>query len=259
MKSFVKKPLAKIWRAVIEFDMIKENDHILIGFSGGKDSIFMLWALAELRSYAPFAFDISAFTVDLGFSKDFPAKKLASFCSQFDIKYYHEQVQINKIIEQTDKSPCYTCSYFRRGATARMAKQITANKIALAHHGDDAVETFFMNITTSGQLKTFLPVTWLSRQELHVIRPLLYYREKEIEQYVQQFGFQPFKNPCPHDGKTMRQKVKEQIKQLENISPKLYDNLFTAMRQANNMELWPEKLNKQQNMETFHQFWRKHF
>ena len=257
MNSQAKKPLAKTWRAIIEFGMLQENDHILVGFSGGKDSMFMLWALAMIKQHAPFSFDISAFTLDPGFSELFPAQQLSNFCSKFNIRHYHEHVQINKLIEQTGKSPCYTCSYFRRGATARMAKQLGANKIALAHHGDDAVETFFMNITMSGQLRTFLPITWLSNKELHVIRPLLYYREEEIRQHVKELGFVPLKNPCPHDGQTIRQDAKEQIEQLENLSPRLYDNLFAAMRQANNIELWPEKLSKQQDIDKFRLFWHK--
>lgn len=255
MKSLTKKPLARMWRAIIEFDMIKENDHVLIGLSGGKDSLFMTWALSQIKQHAPFSFKLSAFTVDAGFSDDFPAHKLSDFCQKLDIKHYHEKVNISELIKQTGKSPCYTCAYFRRGATSRMAKTLGANRIALAHHGDDAVETFYMNIVQSGQLRTFLPVTWLSQKELFVIRPLLYYREKDIKEFVGQLDLKPIKNPCPHDGKTMRQDIKEQISVLEKINPQIYDNLFAAMRYAENIELLPQKLNKEEDMKKFHQFW----
>ena len=114
-----------------------------------------------------------------------------------------------------------------------------------------------MNVLTSGQLRTFLPVTPLSRTGLTVLRPLLYYREAEIIDMVRQLDLQPLRNPCPYDGHTKRQDIKEHIRELENLSPEVYDHLAAAMRNAPNQELWPAQLSQKQLADKFHNFWRQ--
>ncbi len=257
MKELSKTLLSRLWRAIIEFDMIQKEDHILIGLSGGKDSMFMTKALAQIKKYAPFPFELSAYTLDPGFTEDFPTQKLTDFCQQLGIQHHTEKISIAELIKEKGENPCFTCAYFRRGATNRLAKSLGCNKIALAHHHDDAVETFFMNIITSGQLRTFLPVTWLSRKELHVIRPILYYREQEIRDNLKELGLTPLKSPCPHDGKTMRQEIKDYLPQLNKLNPKAYENIAAAMRATDNMEIWPPPLTQKTNQKKFHAFWQQ--
>ena len=127
--------------------------------------------------------------------------------------------------------------------------------MALAHHNDDAVETFFMNVMTSGQLRTFLPVTPLSRSGITVLRPLLYYRESEIRELVAKLGIKPLKNPCPYDGHTMRQDVKEHIAELNERYPEVYDHLLAAMRSSERQELWPAKPTDKEMVAKFRAFW----
>ena len=170
------KYLTKIWRALIEFNMISAGDKILIGLSGGKDSMFLTAALAEVQKHAPVRFDLACYTVDNMFDDKFPAQKLEAFCQQFGLKHYHEQVNIMEAWKNRGNTPCFSCAYFRRAATNRKAGELGFNKIALAHHNDDAVETFLLNLLNSGQQKTFLPVTFLTRTQLTVLRPLIYYR-----------------------------------------------------------------------------------
>ncbi len=257
MQVLTKKFLSRIYKAVIEFSMLKENDHILIGLSGGKDSMLMSLLLHHLKKYCPFDFKLSAYTLNPGFDKNFPVDKLQEFCTTLNIDFYTETIELANLINNSDKSPCYTCAYFRRGTTNRIAKKLDCNKVALGHHMDDAIETFFMNITTSGQLKTFLPVTYLSKTDLTVIRPLIYYREQDIKDIVAAIPLVPIKNPCPYDGKTMRQTIKQTIKQLEHLSPYIYENLATAMRQNPSSELWQEKTTKAQDKQKFDEFWKK--
>ena len=107
---------------------------------------------------------------------------------------------------------------------------------------------------TSGQLRTFLPVTPLSRSGITVLRPLLYYRESEIRELVAKLGLQPLKNPCPYDGHTMRQDIKEHIVKLDALYPDVYDHLAAAMRCSDKQELWPEKPGKEL-LGKFHAFW----
>lgn len=248
--------LSKLWRALIEFNMLQEGDKVFIGLSGGKDSMFLTAALAEAQRHAPFHFELACYTVDTMFSSDFPARELADFCAAYGLPHYHEQVNVMEAWHNRGNTPCFTCAYFRRAATNRKAVELGFNKIALAHHNDDAVETFLLNLLTSGQLKTFLPVTYLTRSKLSVLRPLLYYRESEVRLYGQTIGLKPLKNPCPYDGHTNRQEMKELITKLDSISPGVYEHLAAAMREAD-QELWPSKPEQTNMLKLFRHFWQK--
>ncbi len=247
--------LGKLWRAIIEFDMIQPGDRIMVGLSGGKDSMLLTAMLAEIKKFSPIPFDLACYTVNGMFSPDFPKEELEAFCAQYGVQHYSDDLDILKAHAQKGGSPCFTCAFFRRGATNRRAKELGFNKVALAHHNDDAVETFFMNVMTSGQLKTFLPVTYLSRSDITVLRPLLYYREQEIIDIGKKIGLKPIKNPCPYDGHTMRQDVKEHIVELNEKYPEVYEHLAAAMRQTDKQELWPAKPGDKEMVAKFRAFW----
>ncbi len=249
---------SRLCRAIIEFDMIQADDRILIGFSGGKDSTFLLYALACLRQYAKKPFTLAAFTMDPMFTSDFDTASLRAFCQTLDIPFYTDKVDIAGIIAAQDgKDPCFSCSFFRRGAINRFATENGYNKVAYAHHHDDAVETFFMGLLHSGQLKTFSPVTHLSRSGLSVIRPLIYFREHELKSATSIHGFKPIPSPCPLDGHTKRQDIKELIDKMGQESPALYSHLSAAMRQKESMQLWPEELSRDALKQKHIDFWRK--
>ena len=254
----LKDYLARIWRACIEFDLINENDSILIGLSGGKDSLFMTYALREIQKYAPFSFRLGVYTMDGMFSDNFPVSCLETYCSKLNLPFHSEKVNIKGIIEnQNGKDPCYSCAFFRRGAINNYAKTNGYNKVAYAHHHDDFVETFLMNILQSGQLGTFQPKTYLDRTDITVIRPLCYLREHELQSAHLITGFLPIKNPCPFDGKTKRQETKELIQLLEKTNQDLYAHLTAAMRPDKPPQLWPPQFSKAQSRELFCEFWRK--
>lgn len=248
--------LSKLWRAIIEFDMLQPNDRILIGLSGGKDSMLLTAMLAEIKKFSPIPFDLACYTVNTMFSPYFPQTELEKFCSHYNVKFYSDNIDIAEVHGKKGGSPCFTCAYFRRAATNRRAQELGFNKVALAHHNDDAVETFFMNLMTSGQLRTFLPVTPLSRSKITVLRPLLYYREQEIIELVEKLHLKPLKNPCPYDGHTMRQDVKEHIKELDKRYPEIYAHLAAAMRFNDRQELWPAKLTDKDMLSKFRNFWK---
>lgn len=248
------KDLSKLWRAIIEFDMLQPGDRILVGLSGGKDSMLLTAMLAEIKKYSPTPFDLACYTVNGMFAPNFPKAELEAFCAQFGITHYSDDVDVMAAHAKKGGSPCFTCAYFRRAATNRRAQELGFNKVALAHHNDDAVETFFMNLVTSGQLRTFLPVTPLSRSGITVLRPLLYYREQEIRELVERLGLKPIKNPCPYDGHTMRQDIKEHIAALDAQYPEIYEHLAAAMRDSDRQELWPPKPGKEL-LQKFHTFW----
>lgn len=249
--------LTKFWRALIEFHMIEENDKILIGLSGGKDSMFMTAALAEIQRHAPVNFSLVCYTVDTMFSSNFPAEELSTFCHKYGLEHYHEQVNVEEVWQHRGNTPCFSCAYFRRAATNRKALELGCNKVALAHHNDDAVGTFLLNLIHSGQLKTFLPCTYLTRTGLTVLRPLLYYRESEIIAYGKSLGLKPLKNPCPYDGHTERQEMKTLIETLKKTDADIYNHLASAMRPGDTQELWPAKPHQDQMVKLFRAFWQK--
>jgi tRNA 2-thiocytidine biosynthesis protein TtcA len=249
--------LTKMWRAIIEFNMIEEGDHILIGLSGGKDSQFMTAALAEVQRHSPRHFTLSCYTMDGMFAPDFPKEELQAFCARYGLVHYSEQVNIEEVWGHRGNTPCFSCAYFRRAAMNRKARELGCNKIALAHHNDDAVNTLMLNLFHSGQNKTFLPVTYLTRTGITVIRPLLFYREAEIVELGRKLGLKPLKNPCPYDGNTQRQEMKELASRLEQVIPHFYDHMASALRHSEDEERWPAKLSQKEMLDRFRTFWKK--
>lgn len=230
---------SKLMRAITEFELIEKNDKIMIGVSGGKDSIFLAYCLAMLRQRLKTPFELQALTINPMFSNDFDVERIRSFMNELEIPFETIDVDIAGTIEAQDgKDPCYTCAFFRRGAVNRYAKEQGCNKVAYAHHHDDAVETFFMNLLYSGQIHTFTPSTYLDKMDLTVIRPLVYFRESEIVEAKQYHGFVPVPSPCPHDGHTIRTRVKNLISEMSVENPQLYPHLASAMRESAVGELW---------------------
>ncbi len=229
---------SKLIRAVVEFEMIADGDSILLGVSGGKDSLFLTLAMAELRSRVKKKFMLTALTIDPMFRAEFDVDRIKKFCAELGIEHHVRRTDINGAIESSNRSPCFTCSYFRRAAVNRFAVEIGCNKVAYAHHLDDAVETFFMSLLSSGRLTTFLPKTFLDRTGVTVIRPLSYIRESEIENFMVERGIDAVKSPCPIDGATNRQSIKELIRRLEPEYPDLFSHLASGMRTSAIGELW---------------------
>ena len=185
---------------------------------------------------------------------NFNVESIKNFCKELNIEHFIEVVDINDAIKNSDKKPCFTCSYFRRAAINRFANSIGANKVAYAHHLDDAVETFLMSILSSGQLNTFLPKTFLSRTEITVIRPLVYLREFEINKFVRKNNFNIVKSPCPIDGSTNRQVIKNLIRELEKIFPNLFSNLTSSMRKNSLIDLWDAPKSRDEMKKIYYSF-----
>ncbi|MBR1396359.1 MAG: tRNA 2-thiocytidine biosynthesis protein TtcA [Selenomonadaceae bacterium] len=253
MKLTLPKHLfSKLVRAVVEFELISAGDKILIGVSGGKDSLFLTYALALLRQRFKIKFELAALTINPMFNNNFNVDSVNSFCKSLDIDHIVQEVDIAGVIaSQQNKKPCFTCAYFRRAAVNRYANEIGANKVAYAHHHDDAVETFLMSLLSSGQINTFMPKTYLDRSNITVIRPLVYLREKEIIDFVRESNFNVVKSPCPIDGKTNRQTTKELIASLNKQFPGVFDHLSSAIRQNAVHELWQPPKTTAQMRETY--------
>ena len=161
-------------RAVDDYHMIEAGDKIAVGISGGKDSMTLLAALAAMRRFYPIPYELCAITVDMGFEEsDF--SPVAAFCEQLGVEYRIVPTDIAKIIFDIRKepNPCSLCSKMRRGVLHSTAKEMGAKRVALGHHFDDAVDTFMLNLFFEGRIGCFSPVSYLSRSDIYLIRPLI--------------------------------------------------------------------------------------
>ena len=218
-------------RCVEDYNMIEAGDRIAVGVSGGKDSMVALAALAQLRRFYPKHFELEAITLEMGMpGMDFTP--VAEYCEQIGVPYTRIQVPVYQIVfeERKEKNPCSLCAKMRRGSlnTALVEKGI--RKIALGHHYDDAVETLLMNLLFEGRIGCFQPVTYLDRTDVTQIRPLLYCHEDEIRRTVEKLQLPIIHNPCPADGSSRRQEVKELLEQLEGKYPDLKKKMFGAIQ-----------------------------
>jgi len=220
-------------RAVADYDMIAPGDRIAVGVSAGKDSLTLLYALAALRRFYPVPFELIAITIDMGFDgMDF--SPIADLCRTLDVPYHVIPTQISHIIFDVRKetNPCSLCAKMRRGSLHTAAKELGCNRVALGHHFDDVVETFMLNLFHEGRIGCFQPVTYLSRSDLYLIRPLIYCPEKDVRYFAGKVDLPVIKSPCPADGHTERESMKQLLRNLDREHKGLRYRIFGAIQRA---------------------------
>ena len=223
--------LGLVRRCVEDYDMIQAGDTVAVGVSGGKDSLLTLTALARLSRFYPKPFRVVAITVEAG-TPGMSFDGVADYCRALGVEYIRVSVPIYEVVflERREKNPCSLCAKLRRGALSTAMNEHGIKKIALGHHYDDAVETFFLSLFYESRLSCFHPVTYLDRTDITQIRPLLYVSEAMIREAVPRLQLPVVHNPCPADGHTKRQEVKTLIASLEPQYPKLKESVFAAMQ-----------------------------
>lgn len=238
----LQKLLSYTRRAIDSYEMIDNGDKIAVGISGGKDSLTLLYALAELRRFYPKKFDLIAITVNLGFD-NFDTAKIEQLCKGLDVPYYIVDTEIYDIVfnVRKEKNPCSLCAKMRKGALNQKLNTLGCNKIAYAHHKDDFIETFLMSLLYEGRIHTFSPKTYLDKSELMVIRPLMYINEGEIISFKNDMQLPVIKSPCPADGYTKREYAKQTLAKLENETPGCKQRIFSAIEHGT-LEGWPVKI-----------------
>ncbi len=226
--------LSVVRKAIDDYHMIEEGDKIAVGISGGKDSLTLLYALNGLRRFYPKKFDIIAITVDLGF-KNLNLEKIKALCDELQVEYIVQKTDIAKIIfdDRKETNPCSLCAKMRKGALNDAIKAAGCNKIAYAHHKDDVIETMLMSLIFEGRIHTFSPVTYLDRMDLTVIRPLMYMNEVDVVGFVNKYNVPVVKSPCPADGHTKREYIKQLLRQLNLENPGVKERMFTAIKNGN--------------------------
>lgn len=231
--------LSLIRQAIEQYHMIEEGDHIAIGVSGGKDSLTLLYGLHHLQRFYPKHFTLSAITVDLGLG-NMDLEPVSRMCEEFKIPYDVIPTEIGKVLFEIRKesNPCALCAKMRKGALNNRALELGCNKIAYAHHKEDLIETAMLSLIYEGRFHAFSPYTLLDRTGLTVIRPLLLVSEADVKGFRNRYQLPVCKNPCPMDGRTKRQYVKNLIHALELENPGVKDRLFRAVTEGN-LEGWP--------------------
>ena len=238
----LQKLLSKTRRACEHYGMIRDEDRIAVGVSGGKDSLALLLALEKMREFYPVKYEVCALSVDLGFDgSEGLFDGVAEYCRTLGVEYRIEKTEIAKIVfgERREKNPCSLCAMMRRGALVNAARDMGAASIALGHHLDDAAETFMLSLANEGRIGCFSPVTVYENTGVNVIRPMIYAREYEVAAVARAESLPVVKSPCPEDGETEREKMKEYLHTLDREHRGVYTRMIGAMERAG-IDGWKE-------------------
>lgn len=231
-----KKILSLVGKTNAKYGLIKEGDRILLGLSGGKDSMLLANILARMQAHAPFRFEFKALTVDYGRGGEYDY--IFEYCEKFKIPYELYKTKIYEALEEKKRpnsSYCSFCSRMRRGALYSRALEGGYNKIALAHHLDDAAESFIMNLSFNGALRSMPPI-YKADNGLVVIRPLIFVRERQIIDFIKnnEIYIAPDCN-CPINWQSddkkpyARENAKKLLKDLEEANEDFFVSLKKAM------------------------------
>lgn len=221
-------PAKKIIR---EFDMLRNGDHVAVGVSGGKDSLVALYTLVQLQRMLPVEFSITAVSIDMGWPQgDWSA--IEELCQSYQIPFKLVRSQIAQVLFEIrqESNPCSLCAKMRHGLLNDTAKELGCNVVALGHHSDDAIETVFLNMFYAGRIACFKPVTHLDRVGLRMIRPLLYVTEKTTTRVARKLELPVQNNPCPANGATKRQRIKELLAEQSRGDKAMPKRLLAAVK-----------------------------
>ena len=235
----MKEILGCIRRADQDYHMIESGDRVAVGVSGGKDSVLLLYALSLYRRFSPHPFELEAVTLTTGF-EPFDLTPIRALCEELNVPYVVEECDlIHQLFDvRREENPCALCARLRRGALLRMAAEQGCSKLALGHHREDAEETLLMSVLYEARLHTFHPVTHMEDSGVTVIRPMVYAPEREIIHLAKKYAVPVVKNPCPADGHTTRQEMKNMLEELSRRYPRAKEYLLTALKDDSRYGLW---------------------
>lgn len=222
-----KRLTKRFHKACADYGLIADGDHILVGLSGGKDSLALVELLGKRAQIHVPRFQVTAVYVRL---------KERSYQSDIDyLKRFCDMVKVPFVIRDTEigteekKDPCFLCSWYRRKALFEVAQELGCNKIALGHHKDDIVETLLMNLIFQGSIGTIPPLLQMEKMPLQMIRPLCLIEEKDIAHYASLRGYEKQAKSCPFEKESSRTQMKQLLTQLEQLNPNVRDSIWGAM------------------------------
>ncbi len=241
--------LGAIRKADQDFNLIEDGDKIAVALSGGKDSMLLFLALHMYQKFPNKHFDLCGIHVDVGF-EDFEHDLMKDFCKQYDLDLIIDKTKIFDILQlhkKNDKIQCSLCSTLKKGDLFKTAKEQGCNKIATGHHGDDAVETLFLNMMYGSKVSTFLPKQYMSRQDMYQIRPMVYLHEEQIIKACEKNKIPAVRRVCPNDGYTQRQVIKDQLQSFYEKFPFAKDAFLKSLYNQEQVQLW--NINPQSDQE----------
>ena len=240
IKTYRKEIWSKFIKAVKNYQLIQENDKIMVCISGGKDSFLMAKCIQELQRHGRVPFEAHYVVMDPGYNsynRDF----IEDNADLLNVPIKIFESNIFDVVSTVDKSPCYLCAKMRRGYLYSKAQELGCNKIALGHHGDDAIETLFLNMIHGSKIATFLPKQYMSRMDMTMIRPLVYLREKDIIRACERNNIPAVKRVCPNDGFTQREDIKQKLYKFYEEYPEAEDNFLRALYNEKQVSLWQKE------------------
>ena len=244
-RSIIKKYRKDIWakfvKAVIDYELIKENDNIMVCISGGKDSFLLAKCIEELCRHGKYPFTAHYVCMDPGYNKE-NRKKIEENAKRMNIDLEIFESDIFDVVVDQDRSPCYLCARMRRGCLYNHAKELGCNKIALGHHFNDVIETTLLSMFYGSEVKTMMPKLHSENFEgLELIRPLYLVEEENIIAWAKYNNLEFLNCACKFtkehyaiiDGVSKRKEIKELIKELKKINPNIDYNIFKSLDNVN--------------------------
>ena len=219
-----------VGKAVHRYAMLEDGDRIVVGLSGGADSLTMMWMLAERLPRIPVNFELFPVHIDPGFEGGF-SEALKTYSARFGFPLRVEHTDFGVLGHSTinRENPCFLCARLRRKRLFEIADELSCNKLALGHNKDDIIETLFLNICYSGEISTMVPSQPFFKGKITVIRPLAFADENRIRDFAKEQKFPEFINPCPSANNSKRQEIKNTLKRLYKTNSKIKGNIFRAM------------------------------
>jgi len=240
---FQKKVFRRVGKAISEYGLVKAGDRIVVGVSGGKDSLALLELLALRRKYKLIDFDLYAVHINV---KELPYMVdhdfLDAFCKELEVPIIYRDINVD--FDRPSKKPaCFRCSWHRRKTLFQITQELGCNKLALGHHMDDALETLMMNMLYHGSICSMPASLSMFDGALELIRPLILLKDEEMKNYCRIRNFVLEKENCPHEDATRRKSSGDILGQLEELNPHVRSNLFRAMSNIHH-EYLPQKIVK---------------
>jgi len=240
----IKKVLACMRKADEMFNLIDDGDVIGVGLSGGKDSTLLLYSLYLYQFLAKNTFNINFKIIGIHINMNFGEEDfntILDYFKQYPIEIHTEESKIADILELNKKNKeiqCSLCSTLKKGAVIKTAKSLGCNKVAFAHHGDDAIETLMLNMIYGGRIATFDPKMYLTNSEITFIRPFCLTFESEIKKTAKELNIPIVSSGCPNDGYTQRQETKNMLHELYHKYPQAKDNFLLSLYNKDKVNLF---------------------
>ena len=219
-----------VGKALHRYDMLRDGDRIIVGISGGADSLTMMRMLAERLPRIPISYELFPVHIDPGFEGGFSELLISHVADYgFPLRVEHTDYGIVGHSEVNRENPCFLCSRLRRKRLFEIADELGCSKLALGHNKDDIIETLFLNICYAGEISTMVPSQEFFKGRFTLIRPLAFADEDLIREFAREQRFPEFVNPCPSANHSRRQEIKSVLKQLYGSNKKIRGNIFRSM------------------------------